>query len=80
MNPKLPITEEDVAELRKANIHSSEDVREILRSAVTLRRKKQEMPPQLDRVAGLCQKALLNMDAFKVMVRLQRKQEEAPAE
>lgn len=80
MHPLLDITEKHVQSLRLANITSMEAVKNTLQQALTARRKKQPIPENIDKLAGLCQRAIVNRGAFKTMMRLQiREVSEHPA-
>lgn len=80
MHPLLEINDKHVQVLRLGGITSMEAVKNTLQQAVQLRRKKESLPEGLDKLAGLCQRALMNPGAFKTMIRLQMKDaQEHPA-
>lgn len=67
MNPALPILMEHVVQLHKHGVKSLEDAKTIIQTAVE-KRKAHQLYPELNTLAGLCQRVIVNHDSFRVML------------
>ena len=81
MHPALTLEIDHVKRLRELGVRDFLTVRKVLDEAYALSRKKvMHKHPELFEKAGLCQRVLVNQDAYNVMKRIITNQERKLAE
>jgi len=75
MHPLLPIEVNHVEKLKKLGITSINHARSVVEEAAKKKRAG-KLYPELSDKAGLCQRALVNPDAFRTQMRWMLKEQE----
>ncbi|SRR5258705_5144877 len=68
MHPMLALKIEHVIKLHKHGISSLNHAKAVIQDAVK-KNKSNKLYPELNELAGLCQRVVVNNDTFKVMLR-----------